>query len=254
MHDEEARLNALRDLDLLDTPESESFDRITRMASQLFDMPISAVSLTDHDRQWFKSHVGTNGRQIPRLLAPCADVATCREFLLVPDLLEDARFATSPLAKAGVRFYAGAPLVTREGHGLGAMCVLDNRPRSISPAQIALLEDFAAMVMAQVELQHNFGRIDPLSGLPNRHQLVEDLKDLARLTPGASYTAVLIELAGQQQLYQTVSVLGTAYLDELLRVSSRAIRDALGKGTKLYQVGAATFATVLDDAAKPCLA
>ena len=106
---EEARLRVLQSLDLLDTAESEGFDRITRMASRLFHAPISAVSLTDHDRQWFKSHVGTQGRQLPRVGAPCAEVTRSAAELIIPDLLEDPRFSDCPLAKSGVRFYAGAP-------------------------------------------------------------------------------------------------------------------------------------------------
>ncbi len=237
---------ALRDLDLLDTLPSESFDRITRMASMLFDMPVSAVSLTDHDRQWFKSSVGTAGREIPRIQAPCAEVTRSGSFLLVPDLLQDSRFATSPLAQAGIRFYAGAPLITREGCGLGAMCVLDTSPRRLSPDQIRSLEDFAAMVMAQIELQRDFGRIDPLSGLPNRHQMVDDLEDAARQEPAGERTAILIDLIDGRQFNQTVSVLGTAYIDELVRTSGRIVREVLGDRPALYHVGMATYLAVLN--------
>ena len=99
---EEARLDALHRLNLLDTAPSESFDRITRMASQLFDLPIAAVSLTDHDRQWFKSRVGVAHVSIPRDKAPCAAVAESAEPLLIPDLLDDACYADSVLARQGV--------------------------------------------------------------------------------------------------------------------------------------------------------
>ena len=246
---EEDRLHALHELNLLDTTESEAFDRITRMASQLFAMPISAVSLTDRDRQWFKSHVGTGGREIPRAQAPCAVVSTSREFLVVPDLLDDVRFADSPLTRSGVRFYAGAPLITRDGYGLGAMCVLDTLPRIITPDQVQSLRDFAAMVMAQVELQHDFGRTDPLSGLPNRFQMLEDLADLARREPGGSYTTLLIDLADARHFNQAVRVLGTSYIDALVRASSRAIRNVLGRKVGLYHVGVASYAALLDDGA-----
>lgn len=87
--DEEARLDALYQLNLLDTPPSASFDRITRMASQIFNLPISAVSLTDRDRQWFKSRVGVEHSSIPRDKAPCAQVAETTEVLVIPDLLAD---------------------------------------------------------------------------------------------------------------------------------------------------------------------
>ena len=115
---EEDRLRALRELRLLDTPASEAFDRITRMASRLFNLPISAISLTDKDRQWFKSRVGVDEHQLPRYKAPCAQVTSTRDVVVLPDILKEEFYRDSDLAKAGMRFYAGAPLVTREGFGL----------------------------------------------------------------------------------------------------------------------------------------
>src|SRR4030042_1218881 len=102
---EEDRLRALRELRLLDTPPSEAFDRITRMASRLFDLPISAISLTDKDRQWFKSRVGVDEHQLPRYKAPC--VTSTRDVVVLPDILKEEFYRDSDLAKAGMRFYAG---------------------------------------------------------------------------------------------------------------------------------------------------
>jgi EAL domain-containing protein (putative c-di-GMP-specific phosphodiesterase class I)/GGDEF domain-containing protein len=248
---EEDRLNALHDFALLDTPASESFDRITRMASLLVGASIAAISLTDRDWQWFKSRIGMDSREMSRLQAPCAEISRSGSFLLVPDLLDDPRFADSPLARAGIRFYAGAPLVTRDGYGLGAMCVLDPLPRTISAEQIQSLKDLAAMVMVQIELQHDFGRTDPLSGLPNRHQMADDLVDLAGREPGASYTTLLIDLTDTRHFDQIASVLGTSYVDVLVRASSRAIQDVLGRRARLYHVGIASYAALLDETAGP---
>ncbi len=248
---EEDRLNALHDFALLDTPASESFDRITRMASLLVGASIAAISLTDRDRQWFKSRIGMDSREMSRLQAPCAEISRSGSFLLVPDLLDDPRFADSPLARAGIRFYAGAPLVTRDGYGLGAMCVLDPLPRTISAEQIQSLKDLAAMVMVQIELQHDFGRTDPLSGLPNRHQMADDLVDLAGREPGASYTTLLIDLTDTRHFDQIASVLGTSYVDVLVRASSRAIQDVLGRRARLYHVGIASYAALLDETTGP---
>src|ERR1700748_2761060 len=113
IENEEARLNALRNLRLLDTPPSESFDRITRLASRLLGAPVSTISLTDNDRQWFKSRFGVNLAEIPRSEAPCSYALHADEVFVVPDMLTDDRFKDSILAKAGIRFYAGAPLITR---------------------------------------------------------------------------------------------------------------------------------------------
>lgn len=238
---EEARLDALHRLGLLDTSPSESFDRITRMASQLFGLPISAVSLTDRDRQWFKSRVGVEHMSIPRDKAPCARVAERRKAVVIPDLLESDYYRTSLLASQGVRFYAGAPLTTREGYGLGALCVLGTAPRTASTAEMAALNDLAQMVMSQIELQHAFGRIDPLSGLPNRTQFVDDLDDLGRDDPGRRRMAVLVDLARAEQLSSGARVMGTGYLDEMIRDTARIIRSGLGPGRTAYHVAATQF-------------
>ena len=112
---ETLRLDALHRLNLLDTIPAESFDRITRMAARLFGLPVAAVSLTDRDRQWFKSSVGVEHRSIPRNGAPCAAVALAGRLLVLEDLPADPAYADSVLARQGIRFYAGAPLVTRGG-------------------------------------------------------------------------------------------------------------------------------------------
>jgi GAF domain-containing protein len=145
MHDrrEAERLDALYRLDLLDTAPSESFDRITRMAGQIFGLPIAAISLTDRDRQWFKSRVGVSHCSIPRFKAPCAEVAEIADTVLIPDLQADSCYRTSVLADQGIRFYAGASLTTREGHSLGALCVLGTEPRQASDQEMAALVDLA---------------------------------------------------------------------------------------------------------------
>lgn len=116
---EQARLYALTKLNLLDTLPSDSFDRITRMASQLFDLPIAAISLTEENRQWFKSRVGTERQEIPRSETCDGEVTDTSALLTIPDLLASERYKDSVLAQSGIRFYAGAPLTTREGYTLG---------------------------------------------------------------------------------------------------------------------------------------
>ncbi|MGI4721503.1 MAG: sensor domain-containing phosphodiesterase [Janthinobacterium lividum] len=241
---EASRLEALRQLELLDTAPGEAYDRITRMAAQLFQLPIAAVSLTDADRQWFKSKVGVEHKQIPRLKAPCAAVVESGQVLAVPDLLEDDCFRDSPLAESGIRFYLGAPLTTREGHCLGAMCVLGLEPRAVSAADRAALQDLAAMVMAQIELQHAIGRVDPISGLPNRNQFVGDVRDLELAEAhGEGRLAVMVSLASPEELSDAMRVMGSAHLDEIVRTAVPALRR-LAAGGKVYHVGTAQFAFV----------
>ena len=234
---EEARLDALLQLKLLDTPASESFDRITRMASQIFGLPVAAVSLTDRDRQWFKSRVGVEHDSIPRFKAPCAEVAETAEPLVITDLLAHPCYADSLLARNGTRFYAGAPLVTSEGYGLGSLCVLGAEPREATQSELQGLADLAAMVMAQIELQHAFGRVDPVSGLPNRTQFRDDVMDLARDHPGEQRFAVVIDLARDDQVSRMRRALGGLRVDEMVREAAVMLRAALGPASPFYHVG-----------------
>ena len=240
---EDARLDALRQLGLLDTAPTEAFDRVTRMASQIFSLPLAAVSLTDTDRQWFKSRVGLDQSFIPREKAPCAQVAESSRSLVVPDLLLDAYYRDSPLAGAGVRFYAGAPLTTREGFCLGSMCVLGLEPRQASEGEMASLTDLAAMVMSQIELQHAFGRVDPLSGLPNHTQFIEDLEDLAGDRPlHERRLVVVVDIASPEQLSTAMRVMGPSFLDDMVREAALAIKSAVGPTRTVYHVAATQFA------------
>ncbi|RXD06686.1 GGDEF and EAL domain-containing protein [Sphingomonas sp. UV9] len=241
-YQEEARLDALYQLKLLDTSSTESFDRITRMASQIFGLPVAAVSLTDRDRQWFKSRVGVDHTSLPRDGAPCAQVTESSKLLVIEDLRADPYYADSALGRAGTRFYAGAPLITNDGYGLGALCVLGTEPRQATPAELAALVDLAAMVMAQIELQHAFGHVDPVSGLPTRTQFRDDLIDLARDYPGEPRLAVVVDLARDDQISRITRVLGGARVDEMIREATRSLLKILKPTRSAYHVGPAQMA------------
>ncbi|MGM8849408.1 putative bifunctional diguanylate cyclase/phosphodiesterase [Salinicola halophyticus] len=245
---ERRRLMTLRQLNLLDTPTSESFDRITRIASELFDLPIAAVSLTDEDRQWFKSRVGIDHCEIPRFKACCGEVADTSQILVLPDLLESPHYRNSPLAQSGIRFYAGAPLQTYDGYTLGAMCVLGREPRSVTDHEIRVLQDLAAMVMGQIELQHAFGRVDPLTGLSNGSKFIEDLEDRSRDNAGMSCFALYIELIDIAEMHSLQRVLGLACLDEAAREAAIRLQIRLGTGKVLYQVGLGQYVHILESA------
>lgn len=237
------RLAVLRQLNLLDTAPSEAFDRTTRMASQLFNLPIAAISLTDHDRQWFKSRVGVEHFSLPRDGAPCAQVTDTNGVVVIEDLLLDASYRDSPLARTGVRFYAGAPLITRDGFCLGALCVLGMTPRPVSAPELASLTDLASMVMSQIELQHSIGRVDPVSGLPNRHQFFDDLDDIAKEQTGeAQRIAVLVDLASPEQLSHASRVMGVTYVDDLISEAVEALCSGIDPTRKSYHVAGCQFA------------
>ena len=150
--DEERRLAALQRLGLLDTPPEERFDRLTRLAAALFDVPIVLVSLTDHDRQWFKSHYGIDAKEFPREVSLCAHAILRNEAMLVPDTLLDPRFAENPLVTRPprIRFYAGCPLFVPEGICVGTLCLLDTRPHDLAEARLGLLQDLGSLVQQEL--------------------------------------------------------------------------------------------------------
>lgn len=249
--DEVGRLAALRELGLLDSPASEAFDRIIRLASRLLDVPVALVSLIDQDRQWFKSRVGLAVAETPREHAFCAHTITSAEVMVVPDATQDARFSANPLVLGdpNIRFYAGAPLITREGFGIGSLCVIDTEPRLLRDEDRQVLTDLAAMVMAQIELRHAVGRLDPVSSLPNRTQFVEDLDDLARDQPGRHRVGVLIDTLELEQLSGIARALGPGCTEELVRSACGVVRRALDTKVGLYHVGVTQFAFLLHGAA-----
>jgi hypothetical protein len=146
--DEPRRLAALRRLHVLDTPPEERFDRLTRLAQRLFEVPIAFVSLVDADRQWFKSRQGIAAPQTSREMAFCAHAILQPEALVVPDAVEDPRFADNPLVTDDprIRFYAGHPLSAQDGSRVGTLCIVDHRPRALGEADLAALRDLARLV------------------------------------------------------------------------------------------------------------
>lgn len=151
---EEARLNALRGYGILDTPPDEAFNRFARVAAAILNVPIALVSLIDTDRQWFKARVGLDLQQTARSIAFCDHTIRGSEVLVIRDASRDARFADNPLVtgEPHIRFYAGAPLITPEGHRLGSLCVIDHRPRDLTATETALLADLASMVVDTLDL------------------------------------------------------------------------------------------------------
>ncbi len=153
---ETERLEALRRLEVLDTPAEERFDRLTRLAMTLFDVPIALISLVDSHRQWFKSRQGIEACETGRDVSFCGHAILGTDILHVPNALEDPRFADNPLvtAEPDIRFYAGAPLSTPDGYRVGTLCLIDRRPRRLTGDQLASLRDLADSV--QDELARTF--------------------------------------------------------------------------------------------------
>lgn len=153
--DEAARLAALAEYAILDTEADPLYDDFVLLATRLCDTPMAYISLIDHDRQWFKASTGSTPAQTPRDIALCSHAIAQREVLVVEDTHADARFAGNPLVTGAphIRFYAGAPLVTPEGHAVGALCVADHTARQLTAGQIESLAALARHVVSQLELR-----------------------------------------------------------------------------------------------------
>jgi two-component sensor histidine kinase len=153
--DEEGRLAALASYDILDTPRERDFDEIALLASEICRTPIAVVNLIGPGRQFFKAEVGLGVRETPLDSSFCAKAILEQEFLIVPDATKDARFKCNPLVTSApnLRFYAGALLKTDQGHAIGTLCVLDFKPRDLTPVQQQTLRVLARQVMKQLELR-----------------------------------------------------------------------------------------------------
>jgi GAF domain-containing protein len=151
---EKLRQDALDRLHIVDTPEEQAYDDITRLAADVCGTPIALISLSDHERQWFKSRVGLQVLQLPRENSFCSHaLQTPHELMVIEDTSKDDRFANHPLVigTPHIRFYAGAPLLTLAGHSLGAICVIDTVPRQLDAKQLQTLQFMAQQVMVMLE-------------------------------------------------------------------------------------------------------
>jgi len=156
-NNEAKRLKVLWQYDVLDTVPEEVFDDLTELAARICEAPIALISLVDEDRQWFKSKVGITINETSRDISFCAHAIKQQELFIIPDATKDLRFSNNPLVTSDpkIRFYAGAPLITPDGHALGTLCVIDKVPRELRPEQQQALRVLARHVMTQLELRRH---------------------------------------------------------------------------------------------------
>jgi len=172
-HDEATRLATLQSLDILDTPAEERFDRLTRLAKRMFNVPIALVSLVDKNRQWFKSSQGCAMTETPRDISFCGHAILGEDTFMVPDALNDPRFSDNPLVAGAphIRFYAGCPLKSLDGSKLGTLCILDIVVRELSEDDLTCFQDLAEMAereLAAVQL----ATLDDLTKISNRRGFI----------------------------------------------------------------------------------
>ncbi|MGI9262719.1 MAG: sensor domain-containing diguanylate cyclase [Woeseiaceae bacterium] len=203
---ERQRLKTLRDLKLLDTPPEERFDRVTRLAKQVFSTEIALVSLVDADRQWFKSRQGLDAEETHRDISFCGHAILDDEIMVVNDATSDDRFCDNPLVcgDPNIRFYAGYPLAAPDGSRVGTLCVIDNKPREISDRQLQLLRELGRMVEEEF-LAADDSTVDPVTGISNRNGFLTIADHLLSMCTRCDQPATLMvfHLQNLQQIEET---------------------------------------------------
>lgn len=245
---EPVRLATLRALRLLDTPGEEQFDRVTRVACRLFNVPIALVSLIDQNRQWFKSCIGLSVAETSRNISFCGHAILHDDVLVIPDARSDARFYDNPLVTGapGIRFYAGQPLTASNGSKLGTLCVIDMQPREFRSDDRGLLRDLAQIVereIAAIEL----ATVDDLTLLANRRGFealaLQTLHVCKRL--GRNASLLFFDLDSFKQINDTY---GHAEGDRALMMFADALRAALRDSDVIGRLGGDEFVALLTDA------
>jgi anti-sigma regulatory factor (Ser/Thr protein kinase) len=246
--DEAERLKSLHQYKILDTQAEQAFDDLTLIASQICGTPIALISLIDEDRQWFKSRIGVEIQETSRSISFCAHAIHEQGIFTVPDAQNDARFRDNPLVKAEphIRFYAGAPLITRDGHALGTLCVIDYVPRQLTDGQNHALMALERQVAAQLELRRNLEELRvALAGLENLGALIPycstcqmnivipaDMAAMEKVTSGLNEL-----LAGKKWPQQEIENVELALQEALIN----AIRHGCGSDPKKQVQCCVTF-------------
>ncbi|RJS93260.1 GAF domain-containing protein [Salinisphaera sp. Q1T1-3] len=242
--DEQARLRTLAALHVLHTAPEERFDRITRLACRIFDVPFAFITLVAEHYQWTKSQAGdaVDIDVLPREQSFCAQAMSENDVLVIPDLAGDPRFMDSPLVSGPpyMAFYAGRPLRAANGHALGALCIVDRAPRFMSEHELTLLDDLGVLVERELEAANGQATVDTLTGAINRRgfeSLAPCLLESCRLN---RRTAALLyfELAPAHAFGTTDETPS----DDTLQCFARIVIDTTRAADLFARVGETTFA------------
>jgi diguanylate cyclase (GGDEF)-like protein len=247
---ETQRLRAVLSYEVLDTPPEVDFDALTRVAAHAFGTPAAVIGLMDTDRLWFKSRLGLDVPQLDRQIAFCAHaIMRPDELLVVDDLREDPRFANNPLVvqPPHLCFYAGAPLIDKNGFALGTIAVVDTKPRTLSDAERLVLKDLSTLVITALESRHRANQLshlamtDYLTGLANRVQFEKTLNaEIAHSKrTGELFTVFYMDLDDFKLVNDN---LGHAAGDEVLCEVSRRMMKQIRAEDLLARIGGDEFA------------
>lgn len=245
---EAARIALLRSLNILDTPPDERFDRLTRLAKRVFGVPIATVSLVDSDRQWFKSCIGLSVSETPRDISFCGHTILDDDLLVIEDAQSDPRFFDDPLVTGDfkVRFYAGCPLTLHQGLRIGALCIVDTEPRTLTATERDLLRDLGRIAERELEMLQ-LTATDDLTGLSNRRGFEALGHHLLQLSKRARSRASVLyfDLSGFKQIND---VYGHTEGDVAIVGFANILRACVRETDVLARLGGDEFVALVVDA------
>ena len=247
LDDDDGRVAALRRLDVLDTAVEEPFEKIVTLVRTVLAVPIATVTLVDRDRQWFKARRGMEQSETPRAVSFCTHTIQQRDPLIIENALDDPRFAESPLVVGPpyVRSYAGIPLRTPEGYNVGALCAMDTRPRRFSPADIAILSNFANIVCDELELRL-IAQVDHLTGALTRRGFVDQAqREMERtLRYGRASSLIMIDVDHFKRVNDTY---GHSIGDQVLKQIASLAETTLRPCDLFGRLGGEEFALLMPE-------
>lgn len=266
------RLEELYSYNILESTPEQIFDDLAILASEICQTPIAQISLLDRNRVWYKSNVGVDTEELYNEDTFCAFTVNTQDILIVPDTSVDSRFKENPIVKLfpKIRFYAGAPLISPNGYNLGALCVLDKEPRSLTATQQKALLVLAKQTVALLELrklnsimQQNNAELraqvnkreqaeaailhvslhDPLTQLPNRRFLEQKLELHFNSPSQKEFALLFIDLDKFKSINDTK---GHAAGDEVLKIVSQRLSQTIRKNDHISRIGGDEFVVLID--------
>lgn len=239
---ENRRLRALYDLEILDTDGDEHLDRLTRTTKLIFDIPIVLISLIDTKRQWFKSKEGIEDSELPRRTSFCGHTILQDDLFIIPDTFKDQRFSDNPLVleKPNIRFYAGYPISTPDNLKLGTFCMIDQKPRRFQKREAEIFKNFARIVEHEINYL-KLVTVDELTTILNRRGFVSStsrrLNVCREFNINASLT--LINLDNLKSINDNFS---TAEGDNVLITVTKLLQEYLDQSDIFARLGSGEFA------------